>query len=90
MTVADAIKRRGLSSAPITPSTFNAPRGQNTDLKDETGMPGFNMHAFSWFRGKVSITPRVVNESARIAAFIGSDSFTQSLPAALKPEWTRR
>jgi hypothetical protein len=31
-----------------------------------------------------------VNESARVAAFVGTEAFTQSLSPAARAEWVRR
>jgi hypothetical protein len=88
-TLGDAVDRRGLSSTPATPSAFVAPTGQNVSVVDTTHFAGNNMHAFSWLEHAAVVTPRVANESARIADFIATEDFTRSLPAPLQAEWRR-
>lgn len=90
MTFGHALEKRRLDAAPATPSAFVAPPGQNVKVADETGFAGDNMHAFSWFRGKVAVSPRAVNESARVAAFVGTPQFTASLSPEARAVWTRR
>jgi hypothetical protein len=89
MTFGHALEQRRLREAPATPSAFPAPTGQNVKVADETGFSGANMHAFSWFQDKVAVSARAVNESARVAAFVGTDAFTESLSPAARAEWTR-
>jgi hypothetical protein len=90
MTFGHALEQRRLNAAPATPSAFVAPAGQNVRVADETGYSGANMHAFSWFQDNVAISARAVNESARVAAFVGTEAFTQSLSPAARAEWVRR
>lgn len=84
---------RGVAAEP-TPSTFVAPPDQN--VTRTAGLPPYsqtNVHAFSWFdlageryRGP-AISQRVINESARIAAYLGSDAFTRTLTPAAHAKW---
>jgi hypothetical protein len=90
MTFGHALETRNLRAPPATPSAFAPVTGQNMKVTDETNYAGANMHAFSWFQGKVVTSPRAVNESARIASFVGTEDFTRSLSPEARAEWTRR
>jgi hypothetical protein len=89
-TLGHAVARRGLSATPRTPSTFTPPPGQNVTLADETSFSGSNVHALGWVGTKAGISQRAVNESARVASFLGSEAFAHSLPDHLRATWLRR
>ena len=82
-----ATRRRGLAQVPETPSLYPPPSGQNGKATGVDAFGSDNMHAFSYFHDEPAVSPRVVNESARIADYLSSKAFADQLPSALRKKW---
>jgi hypothetical protein len=52
--------------------TFSAPAGQNITRKDEVGFDASSLHALSYLGKNLQVSPRVINESARVADWLGN------------------
>lgn len=66
ITHGNAVEKRGLAASPVTASAFVAPQGQDLTVPKGPNH-GRNMHAFSWFERRPTITRRVIHESAVVA-----------------------
>jgi hypothetical protein len=82
-----ATRRRGLDAPPESPSSYQPPAGQNGKVPGMAAFGSRNMHAFSYFGDAPAVSPRVVNESARVADYLSSQAFADALPSKLRKKW---